>query len=133
MILKKKEKKIVGCCIEKFESIITTDGFGLNTRVYISKRLNKVSRFIENIGILSSAWSVYPESFSKYKIFSWFANQTSDLLVFIEACFIADFLLLSAAVIGFFYFFIVLQKDEFFVEKVVPFYKQFNYSSFKKN
>lgn len=126
MILKKK-KKIINCCIEKFESITTTDGFGLTTRVYISKRPNKICRFIENIGILSSAWSVYPESFSKYKIFSWFANQTSDLLVFIEACFIADFLLLSAAVLGFFYFFIVLQKDEFFLEKVVPFYKNLNF------
>ena len=71
--------------------------------------------------------SVYPESFSKYQIFSWFANQTSDLVVFIEACFIADFLLLSTAVLGFFYFFIVLQKDKFFVEKVLPFYKNLNF------
>ena len=126
MLLKKK-KKIVNCCIEKFESMTTTNGCGLSTRVYISKRPNKVYRFIENIGILSSAWSVYPESFSKYKIFSWFANQTSDLLVFTEACFIADFLLLSAAVLGFFYFFIVLQKDGFFLEKVVPFYKNLNF------
>ena len=126
MVLKKK-KKIVNCCIEKFGSITTTYGFGLSTRVYISKRLHKVYRFIENIGILSSAWSLYPESFSKYKIFSWFANQTSDLLVFIEACFIADFLLLLAAVLGFFYFFIVLQKDKFFLEKVVPFYKNLNF------
>ena len=126
MILKKK-KNFVNWCIEKFESITPTDGFGSSTRVYLSKRSHKVCRFIENIGFFSSAWSVYPESFSKYQIFSWFANQTSDLSVFTGACFIADFLLLSIAVLGFFYFFIVLKKDEFFVKKVLPFYKNLNF------
>ena len=123
MILKKK-KNFVNWCIEKFERITPTDGFGSSTRVYISKRSHKVCRFIENIGFFSSAWSVYPESFSKYQIFSWFANQTSDLSVFIGACFIADFLLLSIAVLGFFY---SSKKDEFFVKKVLPFYKNLNF------
>lgn len=126
MILKKK-KKLINWWIKKFENITPIDGFGISTRVYVSKQSNKVYRFIENVGICSSAWSVYPQSFSKYQIFSWFSNQTSDLAVFIEACFIADFLLLSTAVLGFFYFFIVLQKDEFFVEKVLPFYKNLNF------
>ena len=126
MILKKK-KNFVDWCIKKFESITRTDGFGSSTRVYISKQSHKVYRFIENIGFFSSAWSVYPESFSKYQIFSWFANQTSDLLVFTGACFIADFLLLSIAVLGFFYFFVILKKDEFFVKKVLPFYKNLNF------
>ena len=86
----KKEKKLINLVIEKFESITPTDGFGSSTRVYISKQSNKVFRFIENIGMFSSAWSIYPESFSKYQTFSWFVNQTSDLLVFIEASFFSS-------------------------------------------
>ena len=122
------KEKLKNWWIQKFKNILPIDGFGNSTRVSISKESNKVCRFIENIGIISSAWSVYPEGFSKYKIFSWFANQaSSDLAVFLKACFIADFLLLSIAVLGFFYFFIVLQKDEFFVEKVLPFFKNLNF------
>lgn len=104
-----------------------TDGFVASTRVYISKRSGKVGRFIENIGIFSSAWSLYPESCSKYQIFSWFVNQASDRVLFIEACLLADVLLFLTAVVGFFFFHMVLQNDNFFVEKVLPFFKNLNF------
>ena len=90
-------------------------------KVYISKR------YIENIGLLSSIWSVYPESFSKYKILSWFVDQTSDLEVFFKVCFTANFLLLLVAAIGFFCLFIILQKNTFLLEKVLPFFKNLSF------
>lgn len=127
LTLKSFPFELRGWEIGKFESIDPTDGFGYSTRVYISKESSKIWRFIEKIGIFSSAWGIYPESFSKYKTFSWFANQTSDLAVLIKTCFIADSLLFLIAVLGFFYFFIVLQKDKFFVEKVLPFFKNQNF------
>ena len=111
---------------QKFENVFPIHGFGSSTRVYISNQLNGFNclRVLDILGLTSSFCSVYPAGPGKFSMVSWFVSQESETLTLLYACALAEIILIFVGILGFVCLFVVLKRDNFFLNEVLPFFSK---------
>lgn len=113
--------------VKKFseKKIILLDDFQKANSAFLSK--TSVISFFNNLVTFSSFLILPPNGFGKFNMFSWFYNHSEDLL-FIKILIFTYVFMLLISIFGFYFIYCVYKKDNFFVNKVIPYFKTLSFT-----